>query len=600
MKLTRRDFLKLSAYTGIAVVSSGIQGCSSDDDEASDNPEAFRFDHGVASGDPWSDSVIIWTRVTPSDAGDVKVMWEVATDEAFTNLVNQDEASFGAHRDYTVKIEVQQLTAGTVYYYRFTAGTGANKLVSPVGMTKTLPTGSVNQVKMGVFSCSNYPAGYFNVYAEAAKRNDLDVVLHLGDYLYEYAREYDGSPAYASEDAAALGREVMPEGEIIQLADYRTRYAQYRTDEDLQALHGKVPFIVVWDDHEIANDAYIDGAENHDSTTEGDFETRKQAAVQAFFEWLPLRPIRPDVEGRIYRQFEFGELVNLCMLDTRLIGRDKPLAYADYMNPNTGEMDVAEFTNDVSSDQRTILGAEQRNWLVQSLSQSGAIWQVLGQQVLMTRMLLPAITLTPDPLSPTLSLAEYGVIATAALTYQALLGQGVPDTDAALKAAGMSDEQIAIIRDPVQMGYLQSPKIPYNLDAWDGYAYDREVVLGAALGAGKNLITLAGDTHNAWSGALTNAQGSPVGIEFAVASVSSPGLEDYLQIPDAATARQQEAAFPALVDDLNYTNLRERGYMVVTFTPSNAEAEWVFIDTVKSKNYQVEASLSHKISVFST
>lgn len=591
MKFSRRDFLRFGALTsGSIIVSSGLQGCDLVDSDS--DPEAsFQFLHGVASGDPLEDSVIIWTRVSPENANSVTVTWEVATDEFFSQIVNKDQAVVTDERDYTVKVDVQGLQSGTRYYYRFFAGENENQAVSPVGITKTLPSTNVDQVKLAVFSCSNYPAGFFNVYAEAAKREDLDAVIHLGDYIYEYAREYEGEPAYASEDAAALNREVLPANELITLRDYRTRYAQYRTDEDLQTLHAKLPFIVVWDDHEIANDTYKDGAENHDPETEGLFDDRKAAAIQAYFEWLPLRPIVPDASGHIYRQFAFGDLVNLMMLDTRVIGRDKQLDYADYIDPTTGEFDAIGFTADVTDENRSLLGLEQRDWLTLNLAESVATWQVLGQQVLMTKMLLPAVTITPTPTSPTVSLEQYGFIAISAYKYQALLQAGVPDDDSALTdnatlgANALTQEELDVIRDPVQLAYLQSPKIPYNLDAWDGYAYDREVILATAKAYGKNLISLAGDTHNSWYGTLTDQTNEAVGTEFAVTSVTSPGLEEYLSIPSAQAARATEPSLVGLVDDLNYCNIYERGFMVVSFTPTSAEAEWIYVSDIKSKNY---------------
>jgi len=596
MKLSRRELLKFGTYAaGSIFISSGLQGCDLLD---TDPDRTYSFDHGVASGDPLLDSVIIWTRVTPSKSGNVTVSWEVSTDPEFFQLVNQDQAVVNQDRDYTVKVEVKGLDAGTKYYYRFIAGVNKTETISAVGQTKTLPSLDASQVKLAVFSCSNYPAGFFNVYAEAAKVENLDAVVHLGDYIYEYAREYDGEPAYASQDAATLEREVLPANELISLTDYRTRYAQYRSDEDLQSLHGTVPFITVWDDHEIANDTYIDGAENHDSTTEGNFEDRKAAAIQAYFEWLPLRPIVPDAAGNIYRQFEFGNLVNLLMLDTRVIGRDKQLDYADYIDSTTGDFDAVGFVTDVSDSNRTLLGAEQRDWLTTKLAESSATWQVLGQQVLMTKMLLPAVTLTPTPTNPTLSLAEYGFIATAAYKYQALLESGVPDDDAALTdtntlgANALTVDELAVVRDPVQMGYLSSPKIPYNLDAWDGYAYDREVILGTAKAYGKNLISLAGDTHNSWQGVLNDRYSDEVGTEFAVTSVTSPGLEEYLAIPNAEAARATEPSLVALIDDLKYCNIYERGFMLVTFTNSSAEAEWIYISDIKSKNYSVLTNLT--------
>jgi alkaline phosphatase D len=587
MKISRRDLLKLGTYSSVIIASSGLHGCRLD---AGD----YRFEHGVASGDPLQDSVIIWTRVTTEQTGKLSVSWQVATDEDFVHLVNEDSTEVDAERDFTVKVDVQGLEPNRHYYYRFKAGSAT----SPTGRTKTLPSGTVSQVSLAVLSCSNYPAGYFNVYRELAHTEGLDAVVHLGDYIYEYGRtDASGDPAYASEDAAALGREVEPATELLTLNDYRTRYAQYRSDPDLQAVHAKHPFIVVWDDHEIANDAYISGAENHDEATEGSFSERKQAAIQAYFEWLPLRPLNPDAEGRIYRSFAFGNLVNLMMLDTRIIGRDRQLSYTDYIDPTTGNFDAVAFTTDVSSDSRTLLGASQLAWVTDSMNFSTATWQVLGQQVLMMRMLLPAVTLTPDPTAPTVTLAEYSEIATAALTYQTLVANGVDGSDpAALLAAGMTTAQLEIINDPVRMAYLESPSIPYNLDAWDGYAYDRELILGNAKAGGKNLISLAGDTHNAWGGRLTDQAGDTVGIEFATTSVSSPGLEEYLNIPTSEAARATESGVTQLVSDLDYCNLRERGLLTVTFTTTEATAEWRFVDTIKSTGYAIETDLNKTLT----
>jgi alkaline phosphatase D len=589
MNINRRDLLKLGTYSAILITSSGLHGCQEDD---SGN---YTFDHGVASGDPLEDSVVIWTRVTPGSAQKVTVNWQVATDAGFENLVNADFAEVDAGRDFTVKVDVQGLEPNQIYYYRFKAGS----VDSPVGRTKTLPNNNVDQVELAVLSCSNYPAGYFNVYRELANTDGLDAVVHLGDYIYEYGRTDEvGEPAYASEDAATLGREVEPANELLTLSDYRTRYAQYRSDPDLQAVHARHPFIVVWDDHEIANDAYVAGAENHDEASEGSFSERKQAAIQAFFEWLPLRPLTPDAEGRIYRCFKFGNLVNLMMLDTRIIGRDLQLDYADYIDATTGEFDTDSFTIDMGSSDRTILGASQLAWLTDSMNQSTATWQVLGQQVLMMKMQLPAVTLTPDPTAPTVSLVEYGEIATAAITYQTLVENGVDGTDsAALMAAGMTAEQLEIINDSVRMAYLDSPFIPYNLDAWDGYAYERELLLANAKAGQKNLISLAGDTHNAWAGRLTDSLGEGVGIEFATTSVSSPGLEEYLMIASAEEARGLESGVTQLVSDLDYCNVRERGLMIVTFTSQQVTAQWRFVDTIKQQGYQVVSDLDKTLTL---
>ena len=384
-KFTRRAFIKASmAGFGSVVISTGLMGCNNGNFTGPEGTSVpVSFDHGVASGDPLSDSVIIWTRVTPqNDARVVTVNWEVATDANFSNMVHTGSTVAQTSSDFTVKIDLQQLSFDTTYYYRFVS----NGTTSPVGITKTLPVGIVNQVKLAVFSCSNFPAGHFNAYDSAAKIQDLDAVVHLGDYIYEY-----GNGEFGTENAEAIGRTLPADNntECLTLTDYRRRYALYRGDEDLQNLHQNVPFIVVWDDHEVANDAWREGAENHNEG-EGDFDTRKAAALQAYFEWLPIRPIAVSDNERIYRSFSFGNLVNLHMLDTRLIARDEQLDYADFIDANTGQFDAPGFTAAVTDRNRTLLGSEQLGWLQSSLAGSSATWQVLGQQILMGRMNIPA------------------------------------------------------------------------------------------------------------------------------------------------------------------------------------------------------------------
>ncbi|ACA85252.1 alkaline phosphatase D family protein [Shewanella woodyi] len=562
---TRRDFLAMSAKgVGAAVVSYGLMGCSSSDDDDASAIQAS-FSHGIASGDPSHSAVILWTRVSPSSEGDVKVSWEVATDSGFTDLVTNGEMVTTAERDYTVKVDAIGLDSGTAYYYRFTSG----ELSSEVGMTRTLPEGAVDSVKLAVMSCANFPAGYFNTYELAAQQDELDAVIHLGDYIYEYARG-----EYASENAAELDREVLPEGELFLLSDYRTRYGQYRGDASLQKLHAKVPFITVWDDHEVANDTWSDGAENHNEG-EGSFDDRKAAALQAYFEWLPIRPWSEGNNEEIYRSFSFGDLVDLHMMDTRVLARNKPLDYADYIDPATQGIDSARFMADVTSTERTMLGQEQLQWLQQSLLTATGKWQVLGQQVLMGRMLLPAAIATQQ-----LSIAEFAEL--GAIAQIAARAQANDPTLTASEYSFLIANQHRLT--PEVMTQLQLPNIPYNLDAWDGYAYEREVILGTAKSKGSNLVVIAGDTHNAWANELSDAGGDTVGVEFATSSVSSPGLEFYLGIP-ADQQAATEAGVTQMVDGLQYTNLRDRGFMVLTFTAEQVRSDWHFVDTIESTEF---------------
>jgi alkaline phosphatase D len=405
--------------------------------------------------------------------------------------------------------------------------------------------GPLESLKLAVFSCANYPAGYFHAYAEAAAMEDVFAAVHLGDYIYEYGRG-----GYASADAAAMGREVNPENEIVALADYRLRYAQYRTDPSLQALHARMPMIAVWDDHEITNDAWKDGAENHQPETEGLFSVRRAAAVRAYHEWMPTRvtnPARPDL---IYRSFDFGNLVSLHMLDTRLIGRDRQLTYPQFFGASG--FDGVAFAAAVADPARQLLGADQSAWLGARVAASQARWQVLGQQVLMGRMNIPA----------PLVLGQISFSAYVALLQKAALTPGLLTT--------------------AEQAVLAQPAIPYNLDAWDGYAVARETLLGTMRALDRNLVVLSGDTHNAWANDLADFSGNAVGVEFAVASVSSPGLEGYFPTENPLAVA---AGLTQLIGPLQYANTGDRGFMVVTATHSECVARWHYVSTVKSAGY---------------
>jgi len=582
MKISRRAFMELcSAGVGAAVVSSGLSACTGGGNGL--------FEHGVASGDPLTDRVILWTRVSPRRQGaEVTVMWEVATDEGFQDVVVMGEATTDRDRDFTMKVDATDLEPGTTYWYRFTSGDE----VSPVGRTKTLPEASPESVKLAVFSCSNFPAGYFHVYAEAARMDDVDAAVHLGDYIYEYDRE-----GYASENAEMLDRLSEPDSELLTLEDYRLRYAQYRTDPDLQALHAAMPMIAVWDDHEVTNDTWAEGAENH-QPGEGDFVERRMMALQAYAEWLPIRPAVDDDLASIQRNFRFGDLVNLIMLDTRLVARDQQLNFADYVDSLDLVQDAA-LTAAINDPERTLLGADQRDWLIGQLNEDPATWQVLGQQVLMGNMVLPAAVLPrdlSDPSSAPLTFDELVLMSTlSALQPRYLAGD---PTLTAEEIALWEENADFFAANAVQA--LQ-PNVPYNLDAWDGYGHDRTQVLEAAVANGVNLVVLAGDTHNAWANDLRLADDTPAGVEFATPSVSSPGLEAFLGLTSSddpgAAAAAFEGGLLGLVPDLRYSNLLDRGFLTVTFTPSEVTAEWTFVDDITRRNYSLLDARSQTITV---
>ncbi|MBE4201214.1 alkaline phosphatase D family protein [Vibrio parahaemolyticus] len=541
MSLSRRDFMKVVSSTAVA---TGLIGCGSDDNES----VAVSFEHGVASGDPTQTQVIIWTRVTTA-ASYVDVSWQVASEMEFSNVVQSGVFTTDTGRDFTVKVDVQNLNANSQYYYRFIVG----EMMSEVGQTQTLPEDGVEKASMAVVSCANYPAGYFHVYREILNQHEqspFDVVLHLGDYIYEY-----GAGGYASEDAAALGREPSKGAECITLDDYRKRYAQYRQDADLQALHAKLPMIAVWDDHELANDTWKNGAENHQDD-EGSFIDRRAAAAAAWTEWLPVRE-NTFSNMLIYRQFSFGNLVNLMMLDTRLVGRDKPL---DYFSLNAPTMEaIGGLVAQSRSADRELLGTEQLAWLMNEFNTHDAKWNVLGQQVLMSRMELPSSVMTA--------------------MFQLFTSTEEKKTEALLAV------------NTAITGYLADPSadpisLPYNLDAWDGYYVEREKVYQLAKASSGNFVCLAGDTHNAWASELKDVSNNPIGVEFATSSVSSPGLEEYLALDPVAIA-QMEYTLPHLVSGLQWADIKQRGFMRVTFTADAAQSTWYLVSTIKDKKYQV-------------
>jgi len=553
---SRREFVLRAAGLS-AVLTSGalLSGCLGSGGEAA--PE---FLYGVASGDPLADRVILWThaRFAGSDEP-VTLSFEVSTDAAFTQVRSSGTVFASAATGHTAKVDATGLQPGMSYFYRFSHGNTR----SPVGSTRTLPANPV-QVQMAVVSCSNFPAGFFHVYAEIA-RSPAQYLIHLGDYIYEY-----GVDGYASAGAAALGRVSVPAHELLTLADYRQRHAQYKSDPDSKVLHATMPLIAVWDDHEVANDGYLQGAQNHDPATEGAWEARRAAALQAYHEWLPIRSGSDRL--RIFRSFQFGNLLSLHMLDTRLVGRDRQILINDLAGAN-GAAAQASAMAAYTSPGRQLLGSEQLQWLQGQLAASTATWQVLGSQVLMGRMEFPATVLTainPADTSP---------------AAQAAGQQAINDflTAKATPAAQRTPAQVALLDPRI------NPRLGYNLDAWDGYIAARETLLGTVAQLRRRLVCLAGDTHNAWHSNLTlmglanpALRGVKVGEEFATCSVSSPGLEVYLS---ALSPVQIKAIFEGVVDDLRWMDAANRGYLLMTFSASEARGEWFFVSSVTARNY---------------
>lgn len=365
----------VKAAAATAVAAPALLGTAS---PALAGTGAPAFHHGVASGDPLPDGVLLWTRVTPTPEAvpgsgtgpDVQVGWELAEDRSFSRVVASGATTATAATDHTVKVDVRGLRPATAYWYRFTAGTA----VTPSARTRTAPApdATAANVRFGVVSCANWEAGHFSAYRHLAGRADLDAILHLGDYVYEY-----GTGVYP--EAKYGVRQHQPGHEIVSLADYRLRHATYKTDPDLQALHAAHPFVAIWDDHETANDAWAGGAENHTPGAEGDWAARIAAAKQAYFEWMP---VRTSTEGTVFRRLRFGKLADLHLLDLRSF-RSAPAKVG------SGTVDDPE---------RSITGRAQLDWLKAGLAGSDAAWQLVGTSVMISPVAfgsLPAHLLAP-------------------------------------------------------------------------------------------------------------------------------------------------------------------------------------------------------------
>ncbi len=530
-RLTRRGAL------GLGVAGLGA-ACTTTGAEPSYSGKAA-FNHGVASGDPTQTSVIIWTRVTPEAPGPVPVKWGVSRDPAFKNVVKRGVASTGPERDYTVKVDVDGLQPGEVYYYWFTAG----RTSSPGGATRTLPASGLTDYRMAVVSCSNWPFGYFNAYREIAKRGSsgerIDAIIHLGDYIYEY-----GVTGYGGTVGKELGRNHEPASEIVTLADYRARYAQYRSDPDLQAAHAIAPWFCTWDDHETANNSYAAGAENHQPETEGSWTERKAAAVQCFLEWMPIRdpaPGRP--REAIFRKFDIGDLATIFVLESRLIARgvDLTIDEVGLAAPNEKQAVANGIMAKVNDPARTLLGPEQEAWLADGLKASvasGKKWQVLGNQVTMARVKMPD------------------------------LEKGLPPEKYAKVSEGSKR-------------FWSSAKygLPWNLDSWSGFPRSRERLYESARAANAKLVTLTGDTHTAWANELRDNSGQSRGVEFGCTSVTSNGAGDSMPFEELNWLMSEAN------DEVLYYNAFSKGFTLLTLKADQVEAEFVKVSTIRSRDY---------------
>lgn len=588
----RREFLAKTA--AVLAAGSSVVACGGGKDEPpAPTPPVVsaQFSYGVASGDPLSDRVMLWThaKIAGSNAP-VPLTWQVTSDSSFSQIVSTGQVNALPANDFTAKVDATGLTPGSTYHYRFRDAAGTS---SPVGITRTLPARNAVSVKLAVFSCALYSSGFFNAYAHALESGAL-YALHLGDYIYEYGAD----PAlFGNQDAEALGRVAVPSQDLGSLADYRQRYAQYRTDADLQRLHARMPWITLWDDHEFAENAYTEGALNHLPATQGDWASRKQAAARAYHEWMPIRAPDPANLLKIYRRFDFGSLLSLHMIDTRIEGRDRQ--YNSFGDSDSGLgrylAGLIQVSGVMRDAARKKMSAEQQDWLTLGLRDSTATWQFLGSQDIMARLWLPASVLqkllATQAIPPKASLAEVMEATTAYLNAKA--------TRAAAGSGALTLAQRALL-DPIL-----NPRLPYNLDAWDGYPAQRELLLATVKSLNKPLVVLSGDSHNAWFSQITNLAGEKAGVEFAGSSVTSPGLE-LAGLGALASAVDGSVLMPqlgpgvtgaglGLVDDIGYAETLRRGYLLMTVSTDHVKGEYVFLDTVKSRTYT--ASIGKTITV---
>jgi alkaline phosphatase D len=499
----------------------------------------YSFRHGVASGDPLANGVIIWTRVSGAKGERVRVIWQVAADSAMTDLLRAGEQYAVPDHDYTVKVDVRDLPSGKQLFYRFIV----DGVESALGRTRTLPTGSPESARFAVATCSNYPAGYFHAYREIANRDDFDAVIHLGDYIYEY-----GSGGYATERAEELGRVPEPAGEIVTREDYWRRHAQYKTDADLQAMHAQHPMIAVWDDHEVCNDSWRTGAENHNDG-EGRWSRRRNAAIQAYFDWMPIRGSARGRRTQIFRDFRYGDLLSLIMLDTRLYGRDRQPEITPEMSK--------EMVNSVMLDRkRRMLGKKQERWLRESLQRAqGTTWQVIGQQVMVSPV-------------------------------------RVPDLAPFVDLDGPSSAPRDVLEYTVAMSKYNPPM---ELDTWDGYAAAREDLYADLAEFAENPVMLSGDLHTSIAANLLPANSErPVAVEFMPPSVSSPGIADY--VPEHNPGAAQKATLD-LNPHLRYLETTRRGWLCLSLTRTECTGEWHLLDSVHDREYT--SAIDRRLSVAS-
>jgi len=536
-KFTRREALIGVSSTLLLPVACSQTGIGSD--AASD----LVFLHGIASGDPDSTSIVIWTRVSNAD-GQTEVDWRVATDESFQNIVARGQYMTDANRDHTVKVVVDNLGPGEEYFYQFEVD--GNQ--SPTGRTKTLPTGHVDELVLAVATCSRFSFGFFNAYEVIANDPSVDLVVHLGDYIYEYGPEGYGGPT-----GRRIGRNHEPPHETLTLADYRQRHAQYKTDLGSKAMHARHPLIVIWDDHETANDPWMGGATNHQDD-EGNWITRRDASLQAFYEWLPIRdPQQGGAREEYWRHYKFGDLASLITLESRHTGRSEQIHIADYLDDINNRADTQKFIDTVvGAPDRSILSGKMKKFLAEELAESvraNRRWRIIGNQSVMARRIAPNLD---DP-------------------FFATLRNDLDDS--ARKKLDSATE-------------LGSRALPTDLDSWNGYPVAREHFYQISKDAGaRDLLVLSGDSHCYWQNELYDDAGESMGVELGSTGITAPrGL---LELGPEGLRRYDELKAANNVEVV-WTEGRYRGFIRLEIDHDGAHADFVTVTNVETRNYSTK------------
>lgn len=538
-KVTRRRAL-LGASA--ALLYPVVHGKEAGSDLASESAASTGsgFFHGVASGDPDASSVVIWTRLSGYQAP-VTCRWLVATDENFSHVVTTGKKRTDGALDYTVKVLVEGLEPGRQYYYKFESP----EKISPTGRTRTLPVGNVESLTLAVATCSNFAFGYFNAYEVIANDNSIDLVLHLGDYIYEY-----GVDGYGGQAGRRIGRSHEPKHEIVSIDDYRERHAQYKSDVCSKAMHARHPLIVIWDDHESANNPWMEGAQNHQDS-EGDWTKRRDASLQAYYEWMPIRePKTGHTREAYWRHYKFGDLASIITLESRHTGRSKQITYGDHLKDLTKAAQASKFRTEViGNPSRTMLSTSMSNFLASEIAESvdaKRSWRLIGNQSVMAKSISPKLD-TPffDQLRKKLN-------------------------------AGAQRRLDGLTR----LGELE---VQADLDAWDGYPAARERFYEIAKNAGaQDLLVLSGDSHSYWQNQLFDEDENPMGVELGATGVSSPrsllafGEEGLRKFDETNAANNKEIV---------WADGRHRGFIKLSINQTSARADYIAVSTVESRQY---------------